>query len=140
MGLMAWWSWWAGRYYAHRFGRVESTWIPLPTSRLYWSLVMGCFIFSMYRIIFTSYRGDLPYMFTLVWLSPLFNGENPLVRRIYYAVAGALVLSSTYYLQFNHIGNNFIIAIQCVVLLALGLADHLLLMSLRAPAHEDAVA
>ncbi len=140
LGLMSLWSWLAGRYYARRFGRVESTWISFPTSGIYWSLALGFFAFSIYRIIFTGYHGDLPYMFTLVWLSPLFSGENPLQRRVYYAVAGALVISSTYYLQLNHREIKYIIAIQCVVLLALGLADHLLLMSLRTPAHEDAVA
>jgi hypothetical protein len=140
LGLMSLWSWLAQRYYARRFGRVESTWIFLPTSRLYWGLLLGAVAFSMYRVIFTNHYGDLPYIFTLVWMSPLFNSENPLLRRAYYAVAGAVVISLTYYIQFNRIGNKFVIAIQCIVLLALGLADHLLLMSLRTPAHEDAVA
>lgn len=140
LGLMALWSSLAGRYYARWFGRVESAWIFPPTSRFYWGLLVGFFIVSTYRIFFTSYHDDAPYIFTLVWLRPLFSRENPLLRRAYYAVAGALVIFSTFYLQLNHRGNTFIIAIQCIVLLTLGLADHLLLMSLRTPTREDAVA
>lgn len=136
--LMGLWSWLAGRYYQRRFGRIDADWITLPTSRLYWSLFLGSVIFAFYRIIFTSFRGDLPYLFTLVWISPLFNEENPPVRRIYYAFAGAFVVSTTLFIQLTHRDNRFIIAIQCIVLLALGLADHLLLMSLRAPVREEA--
>jgi len=136
--LMGLFSWMAGRYYRHQFGWLQANWINLPASRFYWSLMLGSVIFAFYRIIFTSVREDLPYIFTLVWISPLFNKENPPIRRMYYALAGALVVSTTLYIQLAHWDNRIIIAIQCVVLLALGLADHLLLMSLRAPVREEA--
>jgi hypothetical protein len=136
--LMGLFSWLAGRYYRHQFGWLQPTWIIFPKSRLYWSLLLGSVIFAFYRIIFTSSRGDLPYIFTLVWISPFFNKENPPIRRMYYALAGAVVVSTALCIQLAHWGNRIIIAIQCVVLLALGLADHLLLMSLRAPVREEA--
>ena len=142
IGLMGVWQWLASRYYLRRFGRVESNWIVLPTSRLYWGLVLSQLIFSLYRIGFTSSPGDLlgslPYMFTCIWIYPLFDNENPLLRRVYYALVGATVICSTYHIQLNHEDNKFIIIIQCAALLALGLADHLLLMSLRAPGSEEA--
>jgi hypothetical protein len=138
MFLMFFFSWLASRYYRSRFGWLDPTWITLPTSRLYWSLVLGSAIFSFYRIIFTSYRGDLPYIFTIVWISPLFNEENPRMRRIYYALAGSVVVFSTFFIQLTHRNNAFILVIQCLALLALGIADHLLLMSLCTPPHENA--
>src|SRR5579863_3877239 len=140
IGLMGLWSWLAGRYYERQFGRVESGWISIPTSRIYWFLVMGVVVFSFYRVIFDGYNGGLPYVFALVWSSPVFNGENPLLRRVYYAAAGAVVVGATYWLQTHHGGSRPVIAIQCIVLVVLGVADHMLLMSLRGPAHEGAVA
>jgi hypothetical protein len=138
IGLMGLWIWLAGRYYRKEFGWLDPTWITLPTSRLYWSLFLGSAIFSFYRIIFTSFRGDLPYIFTVVWISPLFNEENPRIRRIYFALAGAVVICSTLFIQLTHRDNALILVIQCLVLLTLGIADHLLLMSLCKPPREDA--
>jgi hypothetical protein len=68
----------------------------------------------------------------------LFNNENPPLRRIYFALAGAVVVFSALFLQLNHWDGRIIVVIQCLVLLALGIADHLLLMSLCTPPREDA--
>jgi hypothetical protein len=68
----------------------------------------------------------------------LFNAENPLRRRIYFALAGMVVVFSALFLQIVQWDGRIIIVIQCVVLLALGVADHLLLMSLCTPVREDA--
>jgi hypothetical protein len=138
MFLMIFFSWLAGRYYRRRFGWLDPTWITLPMSRLYWSVVLCLFIWSLYVLIFLNIRGNLPYYLTIIWISPLFNEENPRLRRIYYALAGAVVISSTVFIQLTHRNNAFILAIQCLVLLALGIADHLLLMSLCTPPREDA--
>lgn len=138
IGLMGVFMWLAGRYYRRRFGWLNPTWICLPTSRVYWSLNLGIFIWCIYCIVFSHFRGFLPYLFTIVWISPLFNEENPLLRRIYFALAGLLVVSSALFLQIAHLDGRIIIAVQCVVLLALGIADHLLLMSLCTPPPENA--
>ena len=76
-------------------------------------------------------------MYTLVWISPLFNAENPLLRRAYFGLAGLVVVSSALFLQIAHWDGGIIIVIQCLVLLALGVADHLLLMSLCTPPQEE---
>jgi len=138
MFLMIFFSWLAGRYYRRRFGWLNPTWITLPTDLFYWSLVLGFFIWTLYALIFLDFFGNLPYMFTIIWMSPSFNEENPRLRRIYYALAGAVVISSTLFIQLTHRNNTLILAIQCLVLLALGVADHLLLMSLCTPPSEDA--
>jgi hypothetical protein len=138
IGLMAYFSWLAGRYYHRRFGWLTPEWIAFPTSRVYWSLYIGCFVWCIYCIVFSGFRGELPYVFTIVWISPLFKAENPPLRRIYFALAGALVVSSTLFIQLTQRNNALIIVIQCIALVALGIADHLLLMSLCTPPREDA--
>jgi len=95
-------------------------------------------IWSFFSLIFLGFLGNLPYVLTLVWISPLFNKENLPLRRIYFAVAGAVVVFSALFLQITHRDGRIIVVIQCLVLLALGIADHLLLMSLLAPAREAA--
>jgi hypothetical protein len=138
MGLLFFFSWLAGRYYRRRFGWLDPTWIAFPTSRFYWSLFLGLSIWSFYSIVFLHFRGNLPFALTLAWISPLFNNENPPLRRIYFALAGAVVVFSALFLQLNHWDGRIIVVIQCLVLLALGIADHLLLMSLCTPPREDA--
>ncbi|MGA2650357.1 MAG: hypothetical protein ABSF28_07530 [Terracidiphilus sp.] len=138
MCLMILFSWLAGRYYRRRFGWLNPAWISLPKSRFYWSLVMCLAIWSFFSLIFLGFLGNLPYVLTLVWISPLFNKENLPLRRIYFAVAGAVVVFSALFLQITHRDGRIIVVIQCLVLLALGIADHLLLMSLLAPAREAA--
>lgn len=138
MCLMIFFSWLAGKYYRSRFGWLNPTWISLPKSRFYWSLVLCLATWGIFSIVFLGFLGSLPYMLTLVWISPLFNKENLPLRRIYFAVAGAVVVSSALYLQLTHRDGRMIVVIQCLVLLALGVADHLLLMSLLAPAREAA--
>ncbi|MGA7831385.1 MAG: hypothetical protein WCA21_10520 [Terracidiphilus sp.] len=138
IGLMGLFMWLAGRYYRHRFGWLNPTWISLPDSRVYWSLYWFVGIWAFYCIFISHFRGFFPYVFTIVWISPLFNAENPPVRRIYFGLAGAVVIFSALFLQIAHGDGRIIIAIQCVVLLALGVADHLLLMSLCTPPNENA--
>jgi len=130
-------QWLASRYYRRRFGWLKPTWITLPTSRLYWSLYLGFGVWSFYCIIFSHFHGYWPYVYTLVWISPLFNAENPLLRRAYFGLAGLVVVSSALFLQIAHWDGGIIIVIQCLVLLALGVADHLLLMSLCTPPQEE---
>jgi hypothetical protein len=138
MFVMFFFSWLAGRYYRRRFGGLNPSWIALPTSLFYWCIVLGFFIWSIYSLVFLHFLGNLPYWFTILWISPLFNSENPSLRRIYFAVGGAVVIFSALFLQLTHRDGRIIIVIQCLVLLALGIADHLLLMSLLTPAREEA--
>jgi hypothetical protein len=138
VGLTGVFMWLAGRYYRHRFGWLSPTWITFPTSRLYWSLYWVVGIWSFYCIFISHFRGFFPYAFTIVWTSPLFNAENPLLRRAYFALAGMVVVFSALFLQIVQWDGRIIIVIQCVVLLALGVADHLLLMSLCTPVRENA--
>jgi hypothetical protein len=135
--LMGYFSWRAGQYYRRHFGSLESNWITLPTNRIYWSLLLCCVALSIYNLVFLGFRGMLPYCVTLVWISPLFEAENPPLRRFYFALAGALVVFSTLFIQLTHRNNAVILVIQCIVLLALGIADHMLLMSLCTPPRED---
>ncbi|MGA9671290.1 MAG: hypothetical protein WBQ94_18915 [Terracidiphilus sp.] len=138
MCLMVLFSWLAGRYYRRRFGWLNPTWISLPKSGLYWSLVLCLSIWSFFSLVFLGFLGCLPYVLTLVWISPLFNKENLPLRCFYFAMAGAVVVFSALFLQLTHQDGRIIVVIQCLVLLALGIADHLLLMSLLAPARETA--
>jgi MFS family permease len=138
MFLMIFVSWLASRFYRRRFGWLDPTWITLPTNLFYWSIVLCFLIWSLYALILLQFFGSLPYWLTIIWISPLFNEENPPIRRIYFALAGTVVISSTLFIQLTHRNNTLILVIQCVVLLALGVADHLLLMSLCTPPREDA--
>jgi len=138
VGLMCVLTWLGGRYYRRRFGWLNPTWITYPTSRVYWGLFLGSVVWAICCIVFSHFRGFFPYVFTIVWISPLFNAENLPVRRIYFALAGLVVVSSALFLQTAHWDGRIIIVIQCVVLLALGVADHLLLMSLCTPPLENA--
>lgn len=138
VGLMCVFTWLGGRYYRRRFGWLNPTWIGLPKSQVYWTLFWGSFIWAIYCIVVSRFRGYFPYAFTIVWISPLFNAENLPVRRIYFALAGLVVVSSALFLQIARWDGRIIIIIQCVVLLALGTADHLLLMSLCTPPREEA--
>jgi len=138
VGLAGVFTWLGGRYYRRRFGWLNPTWITYPTSRVYWSLFLGSFVWAIYCIVFSHFRGYFPYAFTIVWISPLFNAENLPIRRIYFALAGLVVVSSALFLQIAYSDGRIIIVIQCAVLLALGVADHLLLMSLCTPPREDA--
>ena len=133
-------SWLAGRFYRRQFGMLAGGLdFCSPQAASIGACCSALSSLLFISIIFTSFRGDFGlYIFTLVWISPLFNEENPPPRRIYYALAGALVVSTTLYIQLAHRDSRIIIVIQCIVLLALGLADHLLLMSLRSPRREEA--
>jgi hypothetical protein len=53
-------------------------------------------------------------------------------------MAGAVVIFFALFLQLNHWDGRIIDVIQCLVLLALGIADHLLLMSLCTPVRGNA--
>ncbi len=136
--LMALCQWLAGRYYRSRFGWLKPTWIIFPTSRVYWVLVHCFFFWFIYSLFFLHFHGNLPYLLTLAWVSPAFSDENLPVRRIYFALAGAMVVFSSLFLQIARWDGRIIIAIQCVALVALGIADHLLLMSLCIPLRENA--
>jgi hypothetical protein len=138
MFLMLFFSWLAGRYYRRRFGWLNPSWITLPKSLFYWSIVLCFFIWNIYALSFLHFFGNMPYWITILWISPLFNKENPPIRRIYFAMAGAVVIFFALFLQLNHWDGRIIDVIQCLVLLALGIADHLLLMSLCTPPREDA--
>jgi hypothetical protein len=138
IGLMGLFSWLAGRYYRRQFGWLSPNWVAFPTSRVYWSLNLGCFVWCLYCIAVSGFRGELPYLFTIVWISPLFNAENPPLRRVYFALAGSLVVLSTLFIQLTHRNNALIFIMQIVAILALGIADHQLLMSLCIPPREEA--
>jgi hypothetical protein len=138
MFAMVFFMWLAGRYYRSRFGRLDPQWISLPTNLFYWCIVFCFFVWSIYSLVFLQFFGNLPYWFTIIWISPLFNAENPPLRRIYFAIAGAVVIFSALFLQLTHRDGSIIIVIQCLVLIALGIADHLLLMSLLPRTREPA--
>jgi hypothetical protein len=137
VGLAGLFAWLGGQYFRRRFGWLDSTWI-FPKSRIYWGLYLGSFIWAMYCIFFSHFHGFFPYAFTIVWISPLFDKENPVLRHAYFALAGLAVFSSAMFLQITHSDGRIIIVIQCVVLLALCIADHLLLMSLCTPPGDGA--
>jgi hypothetical protein len=143
VGLMGIFTWLGGRYYRRRFGWLNPAGNNFPKSRVYWSLYWGagvcaiCCIFSSH--FFSSRFFELfPILFIIVWINPLFNTENPLVRRTYYALGGIVVAPSALFLLIAHWDGRIIIVIQCIVLLALCLADHLLMMSLCIPPRDNA--
>jgi len=81
------------------------------------------------------YPGPVIAIFLIL---PVFDSHNPLMRRIRYA-AGATVVTATTTLSSLHGWDaRPFIATTCITVLALGIGDHLLLMSLRNPVRENA--
>jgi len=142
LGLVWLWPWLAGRYYSRRFGMVNPTWSVLPTRRIYWSLSFAlCFmVWMMYCICCDrDFFWSMPYIIPVLYFGPpLFDSENPTLRRVYYALAATLSVASIVFIQLTHRESSQIFVILCLIALALCIADHLLLMSLCIPPRENA--
>ncbi len=140
-GLVWLWPWLASRYYKRRFGLVNPAWRIFTTGRIYWSLSISlCFmVWMIYCICFDKdFFWSMPYYVPILYCGPpLFDSENPPLRRVYYALAATLSVASTMLIQLTHRENSLIFVILCLIALALCVADHLFLMSLCIPLRED---
>jgi hypothetical protein len=131
------------RYYRWRFGRLEVNQTAL-TIGFNW-------VWIYFALEFCSNKpwsstpwnwSDSPWfagpVIAIMLILPTFDSQNSLARRVEYAVGSALIATVTTLSSLCRWDARGFIAITCVTVLALGIADHVLLMSLRAPRREDA--
>lgn len=136
IGLLAFtavWYWLAGRYYRQRFGWLAET--PRSVPKLEAWLLLLTWIGLFYKIP-TRAHAWFPYLLALLVSKPVFDAGNLRVRRIYYGAGGGLIVASGLVSWVAHLGMGAIVWTVCLVELGLGVADHLLVMSLRAPERE----
>jgi hypothetical protein len=146
LGLLAievLWYWMTMRYYRWRLGQLEVN-LSLHTIGFNWwmlYLVLGnCAHFSWSETPYAWRNtpwpsGLLIAFFMLVYVLIL---RTPFARRAVYATGGAVVVAVSILSSFHGWNARAFIATVCLTALALGLADHLLLMSLRKPLQEEA--
>jgi hypothetical protein len=137
------WYWLTMRYYRWRLGRLEVKQTILT---------MGFSWFWIFMALDQSAQspwGETPWawrqtpwfagpIIAILLFLPVIDFRDRLARRIRYAVASAVIAATTVFSALRGWDAKPFIVTVCLTALALGLADHLLLMSLRTPAREDA--
>lgn len=140
LAIQVLWYWVANEYYRRRYGWLKPDPFRFvdrrPTERV-WSIFI---LSSLALVIFcrlNHWGSFFPYFVALLMCQPVLNPENPLIRRINYGTGGGLVAASALISTFAHLDGAIYFVTLCGVMLALSLADHLLLISLMTPPRED---
>jgi hypothetical protein len=141
LALQVLWYWMAKRYYRRRFGWLKPD--PLrfvkkrpqgPIFYIVWLIFLAWMIYC--RVIHSS--EFFPYLLALLLCQPVLDVENPRIRRICYGLGCGLIVASALSNRIAHLDGTLYIVTLFAVMLALGIADHLLLLSLMTPPNEDA--
>jgi len=141
LALQVLWFWMAKRYYRRRFGWLRPD--PLrfskkrPQGPIFYIAWLFFFAWMIYcRVIHSS--EFFPYLLALFLCQPVLDAENPRIRRICYGLGCGLIVASALCTRFAHLDGSLYIVALFAVMLVLGIADHMLLLSLMAPYREDA--
>ena len=132
------WFWAANRYYRRRFGWLRPTAYNYNAGSQKWRnlLLLACpFVWLVDRDVARLW---IPYLLALALGWPVFDAADPRVRRVGYGVGGAIVAAAAVVSGFAHLGPAVVVFILCLTMLVLGAADHVLLLTLRAPVRENA--
>jgi hypothetical protein len=127
------WYWMTNRYYRRRFGWLKPD--PYRFAKrqrpelFWWILLLSLTGWAVYcRVHHTG--AFLPYMLAFVMTQPVYNAENPPIRRISYGVGAGLIAGSAMLNRLTGADGAVYFATLCVIMLGLGIADHLLLLGL----------
>lgn len=139
--LQVLWYWLANRYYKSRFGWLKPDPLRFIKQKrrgpLFFILFLAFLVWATVCRIHHS-AAFVPYLVPLLLGQLTFDTENPPLRRIYFGAGCGLIVASVLLTRFASLDGTLYFATLCGVLLALGLADHLLLMSLRTPPQKEA--
>jgi hypothetical protein len=135
------WYWMASLYYQRRFGWLKPDPLRLINQRrrgplffLFWTSMLA---WAVYCGLHQS-NAFFPYLLAALMSQPMFDAENPPLRRIAYGLGGLLIAAAALANRFAHLDGWVYFSSLCAVMLALGVADHMLLLSLLGPASEEA--
>ncbi|MGD0892525.1 MAG: hypothetical protein ABR923_13430 [Terracidiphilus sp.] len=138
--LEAVWFWMASVYYRRRFGWLEPAKLRLATpgsgNLFWWVSILGLLAWAVYCRVNHS-AAFFPYFVAFVMAQPVFDGENPPARRIEYGIGGVLIAASAPFSILIQNNGTIYFATLCVCMLALSIADHLLLLTLMKPVGTD---
>ncbi len=141
LALQVLWFWMAKRYYRWRFGWLKPD--PLrftkkrPQGPIFYIVWLSFFAWVIYSRV-THSSEFFPYLLALFLCQPVLDAENPRIRRICYGLGCGLIVASALCTRLAHLDGSLYIVTLLAVMLALGIADHLLLLSLMTPSREDA--
>ena len=128
-------------YYRRRFGwlKPDPYWFAKQKTKgpLWWILLLSITVWAIYcRANHTA--AFFPYFLAFVVTQPACNADNPPIRRIIYGVGAGLIAASALLNRFAATDGAIFLATLCDIMLALGVADHLLLLGLLKPQRENA--
>jgi hypothetical protein len=143
LAVEALWYWMTMRYYRWRLGRLDVKHNILTIGFNWWLIyyALGNCAHAPWSDTPWAWR-DTPWLagpiIVIMLLLPLIDFRNPCSRRVQYAVGSAVVFAVTIASSLYGWDARAFIATTCLTALALSLADHMLLMSLRTPVCEEA--
>jgi hypothetical protein len=140
LAIQALWYWMANGYYRRRFGCLKPHPYlfakPKPHGPFWWACLLSIVVWAIYcRVHHTA--AFIPFMLAFFLTQPVYNAENPPIRRIHYGVGAGLIAASAMLSWIARSDGVIYFVTLCIVMLALGIADHLLLLGLLTPARED---
>jgi MFS family permease len=128
-------------FYRRRFGWLKPDPFrfakPKTNRPLWWVFMLSLTVWAIYCRTNHS-AAFFPYFLAFIFTQPVYNVENPPIRRIAYGVGAALIAAAALLNWFNRADGIIFFATLCVIMLALGVADHLLLLGLLTPPRENA--
>lgn len=128
-------------YYRKRFGWLKpASCHPAPKGQFYKLFILLLIVVCLYYMgsHSRSLLSYMPYLFALIMMQPVFDAGNFKIRRVIYSVAGVLIAAAASVSWLSHSDESIGFVTVCFIMFALGLADHLLLISLRTPVQENA--
>jgi len=141
LAIQVLWYCTANWYYRRRFGWLRPAPYRFakmkPCGPLWWIFLLSLTVWAIYcKLNHTA--AFIPYLLAFFLTQPAYNAENPPIRRITYGVGAGLVAASALLNWLTRSDGAIYVATLCVTMLGLGIADHLLLLTLLTPARENA--
>jgi hypothetical protein len=128
-------------YYRRRFGWLKPDPYRFakrkPNAPLWWIFALSLTVWAIYCGV-NHTAAFFPYFLAFFLTQPVYDAENPPIRRVAYGVGAALIAASALLNRFTSSDGAIFFATLCVIMLALAIADHLLLLGLLTPPRESA--
>jgi hypothetical protein len=140
LAVQALWYWVAKSYYRRRFGWLKPDPYRFAKQQrpglFWWIVLLSLTGWAIYCRVHRT-GAFLPYMLAFFMTQPVYNAENPPIRRITYGVGAGLIAASALLSWTMNLDGAIYFASLCFIMLGLGIADHLLLLGLT-PARDGA--